>query len=120
LAAEGAIRGERKFYLLTNANSRGISFPADHMPPQLSHVLEFDRFREVVCTLNGIIQHVVYQHKTEMKSGKRFSAVYGCLWVWLLMLVVLLIVNSLAVGSDGKAWGTQRCRSSAWWAPSAS
>jgi hypothetical protein len=64
LTEEGAIRGERKYYLLANANSRGISFPADHMPPPLSHVLEFDRFREIVCTLNGIIQHVVYQHRT--------------------------------------------------------
>lgn len=62
--AEGEMRGERKFYLLASANSRGISFPADHMPPLLSHVLEFDRFREIVCTLNGIIQQTVYQHRT--------------------------------------------------------
>lgn len=99
LTAEGAARGERMFYLLPNANSRGISFPADHMPPLLSHVLEFDRFREIICTMNSIIQHVVYQHRMETSRGKRMSAVYGWLWVCLLMLVVLLVINSLAIGS---------------------
>jgi hypothetical protein len=102
LATEGAVRGERKFYLLANANSRGISFPADQMPPLLSHVLEFDRFREIVCTMNGIIQHVVYQNRTENSRGKRMSAVYGWLWLCLLLLVFLLVVNSLAIGSGGK------------------
>jgi hypothetical protein len=64
LSAESVEKGERKFYLIANANSRGINFQVDKMPPLLTHVLEFNKFREIVCTLNEIIQQRVYQHRT--------------------------------------------------------
>lgn len=120
LAEEGAARGQRKFYLLANANSRGISFPADQMPPLLSHVLQFNRYRQIVCTLNGIIQQVVYHHRTAATRARKMSAIYGWLWVLLLLLVVLMVINSLGVVSQGKGWDTQLSHRFVWWGRSAS
>lgn len=100
LTAEGLERGERKYYLIANANSKGISFQVDRMPPLLTHVLEFNKFREIVCTLNEIIQQTVYQHRIETSKNKRVSALYAWQWVILLAIVSMLIVNSLTLNSS--------------------
>lgn len=36
------------------------------MPEKLSKVLEFNKYREIVCTLNEIIQETVYNHKKKI------------------------------------------------------
>ena len=88
-----------KFYIPANANSQGINFEPDEMPAGLDRVLDNSKYREVICTINEIIQRTVFNHKRGVVANKNANPIYVWFMVGLLVLVSLLLGNSLKINS---------------------
>ena len=74
-----------------------MSFEVEKIPPRLAAVLPAERYREVVCTLNEIIQHTVYAHKQRAVADRKTTPVFIWLSLVLLGLITLLLLNGLAL-----------------------
>jgi hypothetical protein len=99
-----------KYYLLANSNSRGINFDPEVMPRGLEVLLEPAKYREIICTVNEIIQRTVYEHKRKELSNKHVSPLYFYLMLGLMVIIGLLLLNSLRVHSQGTPFFTQEYR----------
>lgn len=71
------------------------------MPVRLGRVLEFNKYREIACTINEIIQKTVYRHKREEVALKKINPLYIWLTVALILIITLLMFNSLHSRSLG-------------------
>jgi len=100
LQAQNAESHKRKYYLIANANAKGISFDVENMPTELTGVMELKTFQEIVCTINSIIQKTVYSHKTEANRNKKINPLYLWLCLILFAIISLLITNSQTLQSQ--------------------
>lgn len=99
LEREAEAQKLEKYYLIANSNpnSTNMSFEVEKIPPRLAAVLPAERYREVVCTLNEIIQHTVYAHKQRAVADRKTTPVFIWLSLVLLGLITLLLLNGLAL-----------------------
>ena len=69
------------------------------MPNGLDTVLDNCKYKEILCTVNEIIQRTVYNHKKGELAYKKVNPLYVWFMIGLLIMVSLLLANSLKIHS---------------------
>lgn len=102
LQAESEEAACTQYYALANSNAKGVNFDPEGMPRGLETVLDVGKYKEIICTINDIIQRTAYSHKKAEMENKHTNPLYVWLMGGLILIISVLLVNSLKVGSLGK------------------
>lgn len=70
------------------------------MPKNLNKIIEKNEFKQIMCTINEIIQKTVYKYKSESAKNTEISPIYKIFWIIFILFLSFLSVNALAIKSE--------------------